>query len=61
VGESVEDFVVESGSEWAEMVLADRTHFSLDHEAWDASAAPLDRPPEAKPQLLRLFRRPRPQ
>jgi uncharacterized protein (DUF1778 family) len=39
LGESVSEFLVESGRERAEMVLADRTQFVLGQEAWKAFGA----------------------
>jgi uncharacterized protein (DUF1778 family) len=61
VGESVSEFLVESGRERAEMILADRTQFMLDSEAWKAFTAALDRPAEVKPAVARLMRRSRPE
>ena len=61
VGESVSEFLVESGRERAEMILADRTQFVLDQKAWKAFAAALDRPAEVKPAVVDLLRRPRPE
>lgn len=61
VGESVSEFLVESGRERAEMVLADRTQFVLDRDAWTAFMDALDRPTEAKPAVVKLIRRPRPE
>lgn len=61
VGESVSEFLVESGRERAEMVLADRTQFVLDTGAWKTFCMALDRPAEVKPAVVELFRRPRPE
>lgn len=61
VGESVSEFLVASGRERAEMILADRTHFTLDAESWEAFTAALDRPAEVKPALVELMRRPQPE
>lgn len=61
VGESVSEFLVESGRERAEMILADRTQFVLDAKAWKAFTAALDRPAEVKPAVARLMRRSRPE
>jgi uncharacterized protein (DUF1778 family) len=61
VGQSVSEFLLESGRERAEMVLTDRTRFSLDTEAWNAICASLDRDAEVEPALLKLLRRPRPE
>jgi uncharacterized protein (DUF1778 family) len=59
--ESLSEFLVESGRERAERVLADRTRFSLTEGEWTAFVAALDRPAEASPALVKLFRRPRPE
>jgi uncharacterized protein (DUF1778 family) len=60
LGESVSEFLVESGRERAEMVLADRTQFVLDQDVWKAFGAALDRDAEAKPPVVGLLRRSRP-
>jgi len=60
LGESVSEFLVESGRERAEMVLADRTQFVLGQDAWKAFGAALDRDAEAKPAVVELLRRSRP-
>jgi uncharacterized protein (DUF1778 family) len=60
VGESLSEFLVESGRERAEMLLADRTQFVMDRAAWKAFNAALDRPPEANPAVVELLRRPPP-
>jgi uncharacterized protein (DUF1778 family) len=59
--ESLTEFLVESGRERAESLLADRTHFALGDAEWRAFAAALDRPADARPELARLFSRPRPE
>jgi uncharacterized protein (DUF1778 family) len=61
VGESVSEFLVASGRERAETILADRTRFVLDPAAWRAFTAALDRPVEVKPAVVDLLRRPRPE
>lgn len=58
--ESLSDFLLESGRERAERLLADRTEFVLDERAWNAFVAVLDRPAEVRPELVELFSRPRP-
>jgi uncharacterized protein (DUF1778 family) len=58
--ESVTEFVVESARERAERLLADRTHFALDAERWAIFQEALERPAEAKPALVELFKRPDP-
>lgn len=58
--ESLSDFLLESGRERAERLLADRTEFVVDERAWNAFAAALDRPAEVNPAIVGLFSRPRP-
>lgn len=58
--ESVTQFLVESGRERAERVLADRISFRLGPEAWAELVAAMDRPAQARPELAKLFSRPRP-
>jgi uncharacterized protein (DUF1778 family) len=60
LGESVSEFLVTSGRARAEHVLADRTRFALDHPAWEAFQAALDRPAEVNPAVAELLRRERP-
>jgi len=60
LGESLSEFLVESGRERAERLLADRTRFVLDAASWDSFCAALDRPAQVKPALRELFERPRP-
>ena len=60
-GESVSEFLVTSGRERAEMILADRPEFVLDKDAWERFTAALDRPAELKPAVVDLMRRPRPE
>ena len=43
------------------MILADRTQFVLDEDAWEAFTAALDRPAEVKPAVVELMRRSRPE
>lgn len=59
--ESLTQFLVESGRERAERLLADRTSFRVDAEAWQAIVAAMDRPAKARPELAKLFSRPRPE
>lgn len=58
--ETLSDFLIESGRERAERLLADRTKFVIDEHAWSAFTATLDRPAEAHPELVELFSRSRP-
>lgn len=59
--ETLTRFFLESGRERAERLLADRSTFTVGSEGWDAIEAAMDRPAEAKPELVDLFSRPRPQ
>lgn len=59
--ESLTQFLVESGRERAERLLADRTSFRVDAEAWQEIVAAMDRPAKARPRLAKLFSRPRPE
>jgi uncharacterized protein (DUF1778 family) len=54
-GRSVSEFVLESALSRAEETLADRQHFGLDAEKWEAFMAALEAPREI-PQLERLMR-----
>ena len=57
-GRSVSEFVLESALARAEETLADRRHFGLDVERWEAFMAALDAPPRDIPALERLMREP---
>jgi uncharacterized protein (DUF1778 family) len=57
-GRSVSEFVLESALSRAEETLADRRHFGLDAESWEAFMAALEAPPREIPQLERLMREP---
>ena len=57
-GRSVSEFVLESASSRAEETLADRRHFGLDAERWEAFIAALEAPPREIPQLEKLMREP---
>ena len=59
-GETVSEFLVASARTRAEMLLADRREFVLDDDAWAAFNAALDRPAEARPRVVELLGRPRP-
>ena len=59
--ESLTQFLVESGRERAERLLADRTSFTVDSDAWRALDAAMDRPAEVRPELAELFTRARPE
>ena len=58
VGRSVSEFVLESALSRAEETLADRRHFGLDAERWEAFMAALEAPPREIPALERLMREP---
>jgi uncharacterized protein (DUF1778 family) len=59
--ESLSEFLVESGRERADRLLADRIRFVLSPAQWRAFTTALDRPPREIPELVELFRRPRPE
>lgn len=59
--QSLTQFLLESGRERAERLLADRTHFVLDAAQWEELEEALDRPAQVKPELVALFTRPRPE
>ena len=59
--ESLSEFLVESGRERAERLLTDRTRFVLSPARWREFVVALDRPPREVPELVELFRRPRPE
>jgi uncharacterized protein (DUF1778 family) len=58
--ESLSEFLVGSGRERAERILADRTRFLLSASDWDAFTAALDRPARAVPAVDELMNRSRP-
>jgi uncharacterized protein (DUF1778 family) len=58
--ESLSEFLVESGRERAERLLADRTRFVLSRAQWREFTTALDRSPREIPELVELFRRARP-
>ena len=55
---SVSDFVLESALARAEETLADRRHFGLSAENWDAFITALDAPPRRPARLDRLLGEP---
>lgn len=59
--ESLTQFLVESGRERAERLLADRTSFSVDSDSWQEIAAAMDQPARARSELSKLFSRSRPE
>ncbi len=54
-GRTRTDLVRAAGLAYAQEVLADRTRFTLDDEAWSAFTAALDAPPKKNPALTKLF------
>jgi uncharacterized protein (DUF1778 family) len=56
----VSEFVLQSALTAAAEALAERQHFELDDERWQAFLAALDAPPTPKPRLARLLREPSP-
>jgi uncharacterized protein (DUF1778 family) len=52
---SVSDFVLECALARAEETLADRRHFGLNAEQWEAFLAALDAPPRRHPRMERLL------
>jgi len=52
------DFVVHAAVVEAEHVMADRTRFTLPAEQWARFVEILDRPPQDKPGLKKLFSKP---
>lgn len=59
--ESLTQFLVESGRERAERLLADRNSFRIDSDDWQRLMEALDRPAAVRPELVDLFSRPRPE
>jgi uncharacterized protein (DUF1778 family) len=59
--ESLSEFLVESGRERAERILADRTRFVLSASEWRAFTTALDRPAREIPAVVDLFCGSRPQ
>jgi len=55
---SMSEFVVESALLRAEETLADRQHFGLNAEQWEAFMAALDAPPRELPRLKQLLSEP---
>ena len=56
VGRSYTDFILESATERAVDVLADRRVVILDDDRWDAFVAALDAPAQPVPALVALFK-----
>jgi uncharacterized protein (DUF1778 family) len=56
VGRSYTDFILESATEKAVDVLADRRIFILDDDRWNAFVAAVDAPAQPVPALVALFK-----
>jgi uncharacterized protein (DUF1778 family) len=52
---TVSEFILDSASNAAEQVLADRRWFMLDESSWAAFQDLLERPPVIKPRLAKLL------
>ena len=57
-GTNVSAFVVESACLQAQHALADKRSFDLGEKQWQIFLRALDRPPQAKPALRKLFTQP---
>lgn len=55
---NVSEFLLDAGITAANQALADRRHFALSDEQWDAFQQALDRPVQAKPRLKKLLSKP---
>ena len=60
-GESLSEFLVSSGRERAERLVADRTRFVLEPSDWATFCEALDRPAQVSTAVRELFERPRPE
>jgi uncharacterized protein (DUF1778 family) len=58
INRPVSDFVLESALFRAEETLADRRHFGLNTEQWNAFIKALDAPPRRLTRIERLFSEP---
>ena len=54
-GVNVTDFIISTAREKAEEALADQTRFVLNEDQWKRFMNALDRPPQDKPRLRKLF------
>ena len=59
--ETLTQFLVESGRQRAQRLLADRTSFVLDPDQWQELMDTLDRAPRVNPGIVDLFSRRRPE
>ena len=55
---NVSEFLLDAGVIAANQALADRRHFALSDEQWQAFQQALDRPVQAKPRLKKLLSEP---
>ena len=60
LGKSRTAFILELAVRHAEGVLAEKTHFQLSQEQWDAFTQALDAPVQPDPALVRLLNTPAP-
>ncbi len=60
LGKSRTAFILDLAVRHAEDVLAEKTHFQLSTEQWDAFMAVLDAPVRSNPALVRLLNTPAP-
>ena len=54
-GVNVPDFILESACSRAEAIIADHTVFTVSPRQWKKFLEALDRPPQTKPRLKKLF------
>lgn len=55
---NVSEFLLDAGILAANQALADRRHFVLDDQQWEAFQQALDAPPQPLPQLKKLMTEP---
>ncbi|EKE18298.1 MAG: protein of unknown function DUF1778 [uncultured bacterium] len=55
---NVSEFLLDAGVIAANQALADRRHFTLNEDQWQAFQVALDRPVQAKPRLSKLLHEP---
>ena len=57
-GVNITNFILESACVRAEQEIADARYFELDARNWQRFREALDRPPQSKPRLKKLFTEP---
>ncbi len=57
-GVNITNFILESARVRAEQAIAEARDFQLNAKDWKKFTAALDRPPQAKPRLKKLFTEP---